>query len=123
MLEDQFISEARRQGGHPTTEAMKQFAVRYAGLPVADGYIVTPAGSIHLRDAVASMRSESPSLFVDRADTSDELPAGATITQQMQHELRNHSRALPSDWQAVRSRVTGKTRQMMDEAEAARMIR
>lgn len=124
VIEDLFVAEARRQGYQPTSAAMMAAASHYAGSRVTGDFLVTSQGySIHIRDAVASLRNEMPSGFALIDDVrDDELPDSATLTQRMMHELRqNRQNVMPSDWKEVRARMTGKTAEMMDAAEAKRL--
>ena len=113
-LEDLIISTSRQLGVHPNANAMTQVALDLAGSTVIDGMIViVDKGSLRPRTYVESLRASMPSGFAP-IDTPT-LPLG-NLTDQWRREIaENISKALPAEWDNVRSRMKGLTARMMDE--------
>ncbi|WP_210242937.1 hypothetical protein [Nitrobacter winogradskyi] len=97
---------------------MNQLAIDYAGSVLNGGFIVLPSHlSIALKDAVRDLAQRCPEVFADIEAT----PNNASITQTIISEVRTRrKRSLPSDWSAVRERMTGITAEMMDQIAQTR---
>ena len=115
-LEDIIVSTARQLGVHPTALVMTQVALDLAGSVVVDGMIVIAGkGVLAPRDYIASLRARLPGGFAPLGPPPATTGNG-NLTEQWKHEIaESRSKALPSDWQAVRSRVKGLTAEMMDD--------
>ena len=117
-IEGKIASECDRQGVRPTPEIFRQMIVETIGRVTEHGYIHLDAGSISVKNFVESYRSANPDSFVQAGDKSKFIPKpGETLTDQYKREIaESRSRKpLSSDWEAVRSRMQGLTREMMDE--------
>jgi hypothetical protein len=118
-LEDAFVSEARRQGFQPSSAALNEFAVRHAGENVVVDHLQRMDHSlISIADIVSDIRQAMPGAFQPITGQSG---SKETLTEQMANEVRqSRATGLPSDWEHVRSKVTGKTLEMMNEITSSR---
>ncbi|MDR6305938.1 hypothetical protein GGQ85_003665 [Nitrobacter vulgaris] len=115
-LEDVLADECDRKGLRPTPEAFRKMLTEAIGRLDSHRMISLPQGSISLPDFVRSFVSEP-----ETASKNDHRKPSRNLTAEMKQEIaETRSRSLPSDWSAVRERMTGKTAQMMDEIAAAR---
>lgn len=122
-LEDCFVAEARRQGWQPNKGDMTELAITMAGSQVKGDFIHLPSGySIHVRDAVKSLRSSRGSQEEPGKPADADTPQRATtLSERMRMEVeRNRSRSLPSDWNDIRANKVGITADMMDSIASAR---
>ncbi|UFX46136.1 hypothetical protein HAP47_0005340 [Bradyrhizobium sp. 41S5] len=118
-LEDAFIAECRRQGFQPNQNVMREAATILAGATLTHGLITLPSkGSISPADLARSLRAAMPESFDGVEDRPDSKPT-VNLTESMRRELEAHpsKRALPSDWQTVRSKATGVTAEHLAERE------
>jgi hypothetical protein len=120
-LETLILTEARKQGCQPNTDAMRQATIHLAGATLNDqGLIHLPnVGSIAPADFIRSLRSQAPESFAALSDKPPVTKSSGNLTADMKAEVaaNRRQRALPSDWWAVRSNTTGTTAQHMAERE------
>lgn len=118
-LEDILASEIERQGVRASPDGFRQMLTECIGRMNSVGFISLDSGSISLPDYVRSCRSTRAELFESASAPVDKETGN--LTEQMSREIADtRSRSLPSDWEAVRSRHTGLTRQYMNEIAATR---
>lgn len=119
-LENLILSEAKRLGFEPNADAMRQAAIDLAGSALtSQNMIHMPGlGSIAPADFVRDLRSRMPGAFVGLDDREAERKPG-NLTSQMREEVAagRRQRALPGDWSAIRSKVTGVSAAHMDERQ------
>jgi hypothetical protein len=119
-IEDIFVAEARKQGVHPNSDAMRHVAIQLAGSTMAGSLIQIPGtGSISARDYVASIHRAMPEAFKSLHEIPVTSPTG-NMTTDMRREIdaTRSSKVLPDDWDEVRKRMNGRTAEMMDAVAA-----
>lgn len=124
QLEDLIIAEARRQGVHPNSTALMQTAMDLAGSGVAGGNIILPGRGVLAASAyVRTLREALPNGFSPISPSTTENAAfSGNVTADMARKVAaSRLRALPDDWDRVRSQVVGKTAAAMDAIAASRL--
>ena len=126
-LESLILEEARRQGFTINAEAMRRAAVDLVGSAVTDAGLITMPNKcvISRSDFVRTLRTAMPDGFTtitDRSDSDVRRP-GETMTAYMKrvNEAGRKQKDLPSNWQALKSRMTGLTLQSMNAIEKSRV--
>lgn len=119
-LETLILTEARKQGCQPNSDAMRQATIHLAGATLNHGLIHLPnVGSIAPADFIRSLRNQAPGSFTALGDKPPATKSSGNLSADMKAEVaaNRRQRALPSDWLAVRSNATGVTAQHMAERE------
>lgn len=120
-LETLILTEARKLGCQPNSDAMRQATIHLAGATLTDqGLIHLPnVGSIAPADFIRSLRNQTPESFATLGDKPPATKSSGNLSADMKAEVaaNRRQRALPRDWLAVRSNATGTTAQHMAERE------
>jgi hypothetical protein len=132
-LEDLLANEIERQGFRVTPDAFRHLLTECIGRVTRDGLIKVPFtdsetgfGGMSFQHFVEMHRRNSPTSFTpivnqDASQPKEPRKPTGNLTTDMKLEIADtRSQSLPSDWNAVRSRHTGLTAQMMDEIATAR---
>jgi hypothetical protein len=77
--------------------------------------VVAGKGALAPRDYIASLRAAMPGGFTHLGVPPATTGKGNLTEQWKQEIAESRSKALPSDWHAVRSRMRGLSAEMMDD--------